>query len=71
MNDNLLPFAKAQVNYPPQELTTSPLDSFAPLGVLVDWSVDQDWTLVEVVENGDSNISSILSTNLPDLPRLR
>lgn len=40
VNDNLPPFAKAQVSYPPRELTTPPLDSFAPLGVLVDWSVD-------------------------------
>ena len=67
VNDKFPPFAKAQVNYPPRELTTPPLDSLAPLGVLVDWSVDQDWALVEVVENGDANISSILSTNLPDL----
>ncbi|KAH7308859.1 hypothetical protein BKA65DRAFT_175148 [Rhexocercosporidium sp. MPI-PUGE-AT-0058] len=67
VNGKLLPFAKAQVNYSPLELTTPPLESLAPLGVLVDWSVDQDWALVEVVENGDSNVSSILSTNLPDL----
>jgi len=67
VNDKLLPFAKAQVNYSSRKLTIPPLDSLAPLGILVDWSVDQDWALVEVVENWDSNILSILSTNFPDL----
>lgn len=62
----LLPFSKVEAKFLPRETAIPSSDCLATLGVLADWSVDQDWALVEVKE-GLLDIQPIEQTALRGL----